>query len=380
MKVEQVIWSKENGWSSLSDDFPNEQAQLIFIFANRFVMGYKDLFDFLSKRYPSAYKIGCSTSGEICDTHVLDESLVATAVYFDKTFIKMASVDLAGGKDSFTAGKELAQALIPNELQHVFVLSDGLKVNGSRLVEGLSRHLDKNVGITGGLAGDADRFEETLICSGDIPKKELISVVGFYGSHLKISFGSMGGFSPFGPERKITRADGNILYELDGRSALDLYKEYLGEELSRDLATNLFLFPLSFRTDGSESPVVRTILSINEQENSMTFAGDMFEGGYARLMKTNINKLVDGALQAAQTSFDNMAEQTPDLAILISCMGRKIIMKQRIEEETEVIRDIFGEKTVLAGFYSYGEIAHFSPLEPCNLHNQTMTITAFRED
>ena len=167
--------------------------------------------------------------------------------------------------------------------------------------------------------------------------------------------------------------------ELDKASALSLYKEYLGEEKSSDLATHQFYFPLSYRTKEMKTPIVRTILNINEENNTMTFAGDIPQGSFVRLMKSTTDRLVDGAIDAGQTTLDFMKGDIPTLAILISCVGRKIIMSQRVEEEIEAVDDMFAEDTIVAGFYSYGEIAPFSSFEPCQLHNQTMTITAFTE-
>jgi hypothetical protein len=195
---------------------------------------------------------------------------------------------------------------------------------------------------------------------------------------LRVGYGSLGGWDPFGPERLITRSKGNVLYELDGHSALELYKKYLGEHAQGLPATGL-LFPLSLRVKAGETGVVRTILSVNEQEQSMTFAGDVPEGAYARLMKANFDRLIDGAIGAAKTSYQAIGSTSPDLAVLISCVGRKLILKQRIEEEVEGVRDILGERTVLTGFYSYGEISPFAPGAKCELHNQTMTITTFSE-
>jgi hypothetical protein len=231
--------------------------------------------------------------------------------------------------------------------------------------------------VTGGLAGDGARFGETLVFKGDVPEKGAIAVVGLYGSRLKVGFGSLGGWAPFGPERLVTRAKANILFELDGRPALGLYKQYLGEHANGLPATGL-LFPLSVRSEPGETPVVRTILAVDEQQQSMTFAGDVPEGAHARLAKANVDRLVDGAVDAARASRPASAV-APTLAILISCVGRKLVLKQRVEEEVEGVRAILGEQAVLTGFYSYGEIAPFSLGERSELHNQTMTITTFAE-
>ncbi len=380
MKVEQNHWTESDSWnSSFSEEF-KEKANLVFLFGGRQQIGRKDLMAEIKTAYPKALFIGCSTAGEICNTRVLDSSLVVTAIIFEKTQLKSSHIEISDSKESYKAGKELANQLDKKGLVQAFILSDGLKVNGSELVKGLLGPLPENVGLTGGLAGDGNLFEETIVCSGELLKSGNITLLGFYGDFLKVSYGSMGGFVPFGPERLVTKAKGNILYELDNQPIIELYKKYLGDEKGTNLAKNQFNFPLSFRTENMKTPVVRTILGIDESSGNMTFAGDISEGGYCRLMKTNFERLIDGAINAAETSLSTMKSNPPDLALLISCVGRKIILNQRVEEEVEAVREILGGSPVITGFYSYGEIAHFNPFERCELHNQTMTITTFRED
>jgi hypothetical protein len=335
-------------------------------------------FEDVRKAYPQAHLLGCSTAGEICGTRVLDDSLVVTAVHFERTQVKGTSTTIAGKEDSFAAGERLAATIEKDGLVHVLVLSDGLTINGSELVEGLLAGLPAGVTVTGGLSGDGERFRETLVVWDEAPRSNLIAVLGLYGNRLRIGYGSLGGWDSFGPERLITRSQGNVLYDLDGKSALALYKKYLGEHASGLPATGL-LFPLSIRTKGGDTGVVRTILSVNEQNQSMTFAGDMPEGAYARLMKANFDRLIDGAVDAARRSYEAIGSSPPELAILISCVGRKLVLKQRIEEEVEGVREILGGHAALAGFYSYGEISPFTPSAKCELHNQTMTITTFAE-
>jgi hypothetical protein len=281
-------------------------------------------------------------------------------------------------KDSFDAGQTLAQSLDPQGLVHVFVLSDGLNVNGSALVQGLRRGLPEGVAVTGGLAGDQDRFSETLVFLDSISQKNTIVAIGFYGDSLQVGYGSKGGWDSFGPDRLVTRSKANVLYELDGQPALELYKKYLGEQAQGLPATGL-LFPLSLALNGSDKRLVRTILSVNEENGSMTFAGDVPEGQYARLMKANFERLLDGAAGSARQS-QEIGASTPHLAMLISCVGRKLVLKQRVEEEVENVQDALGQDTALTGFYSYGEICPVGPTETqAELHNQTMTVTTFAE-
>jgi hypothetical protein len=388
MKTEQRIWTPRTGWMVASGAPLAQCAQLVLVFGGTSVLRDTGVVRQIRNFYPVAHILGCSTAGEIFGTEVSDDSLVATAIHFEHTEVRLAQVSLDVNLGSQQAGECLGRALphvvgaaaAGNEakLVHVLVLSDGLNVNGSDLVRGLSKYLPEGVAVTGGLAGDGARFAETLVFRNDIPEKGAISAVGLYGSRLRIGFGSLGGWDPFGPERLVTKATGNVLFELDGRPALALYKQYLGEHAQGLPAAGL-LFPLSVRTNPGATPLVRTILAIDEGQQSVTFAGDVPEGSRARLTKATVDRLVEGAAGAARAS-RRAGNIAPELALLISCVGRKLVLKQRVEEEVESVRDILGEQAVLAGFFSYGEIAPFSLGERSELHNQTMTITTFAED
>jgi len=378
MKIEQKRWTEAKGWEPESPSRLGESAQLVLLFGNTSILKQQRYFDEIKKAYPKAHLFGCSTAGEIYGAQVSDDSLVITAVSFEHTQLSGAKTKITDIEKSFEAGEKLAQSLDKEGLTHVLVLSDGLKINGSDLVRGLKEHLPENVAVTGGLSGDGGRFEETLVIWDGPPEKDTVAVLGLYGNRLKVGYGSLGGWDPFGPDRLITRSKGNVLYELDGKSALELYKKYLGEHAKGLPATGL-LFPLSLRTKEGETGVVRTILSVNEEDQSMTFAGDVPEGAYVRLMKANFDRLIDGAVGAAKTSYQAIGSSSPDLALLISCVGRKMVLKQRVEEEVEGVRDVMGYRTVLTGFYSYGEISPIKAGAECKLHNQTMTVTTLSE-
>lgn len=377
MDLEQSRWTPAGGWEPRPPGRLRD-SQLVLVFGGPEILKESALLEPVTAAYPDAYLLGCSTAGDIFGTQVSDDSLVVTALRLERTRVVGRSTRIDGPEDSLAAGERLARSLEGEGLVHVFVLSDGLHVNGSKLVEGLARNLPPDVTVTGGLSGDGPRFKETLVLGGGEPEPRNIAAVGFYGRGLRVGYASLGGWDPFGPERLITRSEGNVLYELDGRSALDLYKTYLGPH-ARELPASGLLFPLSLRTEEGGTPVVRTILSVDEEESSMTFAGDVPVGSYARFMKANFDRLIDGAVGAARTSYEAVGSTSPDLALLVSCVGRKLVLKQRVEEEVEGVREVLGDRTVLTGFYSYGEISPFTPDARCELHNQTMTITTLTE-
>ena len=378
MKIEQTLWTHKDGWYPKNPGNLVDSPQLVLVFDSSSNIKNKKLLNTVKKTYPDAQILGCSTAGEIINDKVIDNSLTTTAIHFENTDVKSVKIKIKDAGESYKAGKSLAKSLNQDDLAHVFVISEGININGSELVRGLTNSLPKHVTVTGGLSGDGEKFQKTHLLWNKTVYSNSIAAVGLYSKKLKVGYASLGGWDSFGPERLITKSEGNVLYELDGRSALQLYKKYLGEHAEGLPATGL-LFPLSIRETEDEKGVVRTILSVDEKNQSMTFAGDVPEGSYARLMKANFNRLIDGASGAAKTSFEAIGSNLPDLAILISCVGRKMVLKQRIDEEVEAVRDVLGNEAVFTGFYSYGEISPFTLNAKCELHNQTMTITTLSE-
>lgn len=382
MKIGQKLWIKEKGWAdTLPQTFLNS-PQLVLVFGARTLVEDEKYFEEIRSFYPSSHIIECSTAGEILDSRVRDDSIAVTAVLFEKTKLHFVEADIATTDESLMVGKKLADAIPKDKLVHAMVFSDGLRVNGTELVRGLNDSLPPNVSVTGGLVGDGSLFKKTVVGLDHVAQEGKVVLVGFYDRNmLKIGYGSLGGWDAFGIERLITKSKGNVLYELDGKPALELYKTYLGDKAKGLPGTGL-LFPLSLRVGhNNKNEVVRTILGVNESDQSMTFAGDMPEGAYVTLMKANFERLIDGAIGAGNMSVESLGGKNADLAILISCIGRKLVLKERIEEEIEAVRSAIGEKPAIIGFYSYGELCPTASTEKqCRLHNQTMTITTFRED
>lgn len=385
MNISQHVFTADSP-PQFGNPSPSSSSQLILVFGSTALLGDSANFLAIREAFPDAVIAGCSTAGEIEGTNVRDDTLVVTVVNFERTGLQLAKANIEEPSKSYATGQQLVENLTTQDLAHVLVFSDGIKVNGTELVRGMKDYLPAQVEVTGGLSADGANFQRTLVCANDVPTEGQVVAVGLYGHNIKIGYGSLGGWDPFGPEREITRSEGNVLFDLDRKPALELYKRYLGEHAAGLPATGL-LFPLSLRyPDSGDRPtvsgggVVRTILSIDETNNSMTFAGDMPTGGYVRLMKANFERLIDGASGAAKISAQALNSRSAQLALLVSCVGRKLVLKQRIEEEIEGVRDILGEDVVLSGFYSYGEISPHVAGAACELHNQTMTITTFLEE
>jgi hypothetical protein len=244
----------------------------------------------------------------------------------------------------------------------------------------MSDVLGSELPITGGLAGDGGAFQQTWVLDDAGAASDTIVALGLYGKSLSFCHGSFGGWSPFGPARKVTRCVGNVLYELDGEPALEVYKRYLGDH-AKGLPASGLLFPFAMLgKDHDEVGLIRTILGVDEKDGSLTLAGEIDPDGYLKLMHASTDALVDGAEAAAEAAKKMLAGAGNGLVLLVSCVGRKLVMGGRVDEEVEAVAGVFGQGAVLTGFYSYGEISPFSPSVACKLHNQTMTVTYLGED
>lgn len=363
MKMVQRTWNRGTGWSGpLVPD--GEGPVVVLAFGGRIEAA---VLAEVTAALPDAVCIGCSTSGEIAHEVISDDEVSLVLLTFRETRARVAVAPV-----SMEVGEVLGRDLAAPDLAHVFVLSDGLSINGSELVEGFRRELSPQVVVTGGLAGDGDRFGSTWVWAGGELLTGHVVALGLYGEALVVGHGTGRGWDSFGVERTVTRSEGNVLYELDGRPALELYKSYLGS-LSDQLPAMGLLFPLAL-LDRHGEDLVRTILAVDEADQSLTFAGDVPEGARVRLMRTSLDRLVDGAADAAAAS----VPAEPVLALVVSCVGRRLVLGDRAEEEIEVVAETLAPGSGLLGFYSYGELSPTAD-GTTDLHNQTMTLTLWRE-
>jgi hypothetical protein len=353
------------------------KSQLVLGFGGKDIISSQPIFEELKSTFPEADIVLCSTAGEIINNRVNDNSISIAAIELEKTSIQPVTVNIRDYDSSYEAGKALIRLINFTNLSYILIISDGSNVNGSELVRGINEVVNNRVPVTGGLAGDGTNFQSTVVGLNEKPSSGNIVAIPFYGQHFVVSHASMGGWEIFGPERTVTKSVANQLFEIEGQKALDLYKTYLGP-YADELPGSALLFPLGVKINEEDEPIVRTILSIDQETGSMVFAGDVPNGSKVRFMKANFDKLVDAATHAAGQAFRKLPS-APQLALLISCVGRKVILGKRTEEEVEAVADTFGNQTLLTGFYSYGEISPFNDQAKCELHNQTMTITTFDE-
>lgn len=381
MELHTFQYLKNQGWTKPFPKIDSKNTLAIIFASPEYKNNISPLQEF-AEFYKDSHIIGCSSSGEIYKDTVHDQSLSVALIRFDSTALRSFKIENKDIKDSLTSGKKIADSLNHDKLRSVFVLSEGLNVNGSELAKGLNNLKTNDIIITGGLGGDGHDFKQTwTIYKGQICYDTIVAV-GFYGNKVNINYASRGGWDMFGPERRITHAVDNKLYEIDSQPALALYKQYLGDR-AKELPSSGLLFPLGIRKDqNDQTQLVRTILSVDEKEQSLTFAGDMPKGYLAQFMRANFDRLITSAGESGEDikKSHNLKTKSGDiLCLAISCVGRRLLLGERSEEEIEAVLKNLPQGSQMIGFYSYGELSPHSSKE-CSLHNQTMTLTTLNED
>jgi len=380
MKIAQALLKKLPADLAQLEALSALEPNLVLVFGSISLLEDSRLSAALSASFPAAHRIGCSTAGEIAGREVMDDTVVVTAMHFESARVSSASTELADMADSTAAGERLGAMLAAPGLKAVVVFGQGVGINGSALVAGLTSRLGPDVALSGGLAGDGGAFLRTLTLDDQGTSDRRIVALGLAGDSIQVAHGCFGGWQAFGPTRKVTRSTNNVLFELDGEPALEVYKRYLGE-YARDLPASGLLFPFEMlQQEAQPTGIFRTILGIDDKDGSLTLAGDIDPKGYLRLMYASTNKLVDGAENAAFQIIEKLL-RAPEvsLSLLVSCVGRKLVMGGRVDEEIEAVAEVVGHQSVITGFYSYGEISMLMPGVGCALHNQTMTITHISE-
>lgn len=374
MKIEQRILSRETGWRTCASTSAGGMPQLAFAFGPRAMIEDPDLMMRLRDTYPRTPIVWASGAGEFADSEISDDQLILTGITFEHATVQCIARIVADRSESHRVGCDVVRELLAPDLVHIFVLCDGLLVNGSHLVDGMRETLPAHVSVTGGLAGDGMDFYRSIVgLNADIGIRRVVAI-GFYGSRLQVGHGCCSGWSPYGDECVVTRSEDNLLFELDGKPALERYCEQHGADATADPLATMH-FPVHMM-DAEAAAVVRASHMIDRETGVIEFAGEMPTGARVRFLQASPDDLISGAVAAAEQT---LALGTPELVLCIDCIGRRVVLGANAAREVSRVRGTYPSSSVFTGFYSYGEIAPSDGEAGCQFHNQTMTITTLRE-
>jgi len=379
MRTEQFRWSQLAGWEPQAPPgLLGVSAQLALVFVGPGLIGDRSWYHEVRQAYPGAHIFGCSTSGQIYGGAVREDSVVVTAIAFEHTRVEVAHSHIPDSAGGYEVGHELASMLDAGGLRHAFLICDATNTNANDSVSGVVSALPPGTHLFGGCPSNGHDMGNTYVVCDCLPEPKMAAVVGFYGDRLKVGVGSSAGWDQLGLERLITKSKQNVLYEFDGRPALPLYKKYLGS-VAAGLPESGMLFPVRLRFGDCSDGVLRGVLAVNEQEQSITFLGNVPEGAHARIMFGSAEHLIDGSITAAQQTLEAIGALEPELLIVVSCVARQLVLKERTAEELECFEEVFGNRPTLAGFYALGEIAPIERGGRADFHNETLTAVALAE-
>ncbi len=369
-------WSPEDGWVALNGSML-PRAQLVLVFGSVSVLASEDALATLRQLHTDAVVVSATAAGAIAEDLVVDRSASALALHFDASTVHATSTAVLPDDAADVVVARLMHDLPREALAHVLIFADGASINGTYLATSLAAALPPHVSISGGMAGGDARMRSAMVGIGTCVHAHQVVLVGLYGSRLRVGYGSVGGWEPFGPWRRVTASRGHVVHTLDGEPALALYKRYLGAA-AEQLPASALHFPLAICRSAEYPPVVRSVMAVDDETGALSFGGDIAEGTIVRLMRATQDRLIDGAEQAAKEAQSRLGAQA-SAAILVSCVGRRRVLRQRVEDEIDGVRAILGPTPAIAGFYSHGEITSTATPERCELHNQTMTVTVLAE-
>lgn len=320
--------------------------------------------------------VGCTSAGEIsCEGYGYNSAVLGGFVS-DQVDVHVAFVDEIA-RDSERAGEILAASL-PGGVHFVQLFSDALKGNGCALLRGMTRVLGDATVIGGGAAADNMRFCHTLQFFGPSIHTGAAVAMGFSG-RFRLGMGVRSGWSPIGIAKRVTRAAGNVVYELNHQPALEVYRRFLGKHVDKLPAVGAeYALGLvdNYGTMGLDDYcLMRASLAVNHQDGSILYGGEVPQGAMVRFTCCDSNSLLEAAGGAGRAAVAELSGSTPVMAFFYSCLARKVMLGRRTPEETEMVRQILGRSIPILGFYTFGEYGRIAIGKPSVLHNETAAVT-----
>jgi len=336
--------------------------------------------------------VGGTTAGEISSAEFSTRSVVVMALSSDTlSFTTGIGKDMS--RDEAACGVALVEDIRRqtslDDALSLLVLPNGMGGDGVKVIEGLHSALGPNIEIVGGYLGDDERFESTFQYHDGKVYKDAIPGLLFSGQGFRTGVGVRSGFASIGNRFYCTQAKGNVVGQFDEERALDVYKEFLGEELSKKLPGVCLEYPFGLIDEkvsirGKEYFQLRCGLSVDHERGTISLAASIPEGSPITLTTASRGDIINGARLAAEQAQESLAGAKPQAVLMFSCVGRKLVLGRRTQEEVSAVRSVLGEDVPLLGFYTYGEIGPIDKMQgelaATRFHNETVVVWALGSD
>ncbi len=327
---------------------------------------------------PDSTIIGCSTAGEITTEGPSNrDSIAVMALYSDNLkFYSAIGSNITDGARK--AGESVAKSIVDQISGNpdVFMMfPDAFTGNGAEIVRGIASVLGDNFPIVGGTAGDGLVFEKTYqYLNGKVYTGSVVALA--ISGPIKAGIGVRHGWIPIGTPRKVTRAEGSIIHELDGKPAINIYKDYFGKEAvdieKEKLARLAIMYPLGIKNPSNNEMLIRDPLTV-DPSGSITCVAEVPEGVDIQIMIGSFDEAINAAGEAAVGAMTQIRGSIPRAVILFSCIARRKLFGERSSEEIKKIQSVISPDVPMIGFYTYGEQCR------SEFHNETVVILILAE-
>ena len=326
------------------------------------------------------HAMGCTTAGEICDCGTKEKTFTILLMDMPKESFKVMYEPGFGNDYSEPASKLGNRAREAFKNPAILVYSGGIGVDGESIVRGIKEAFDREIPIYGGLG--ADHFHYNKVCT--YTHKGVfdngLSALVIDTDKIKVGGKTFSGWDDLGKTHLVTKAEGNILLEVDGKPALDLFNnyfkgvEYRQKEGSERLFTIPGIYSLKVKRDNGVE-FMRSTLIYDFERKALILAGGIKKNDKFKFCPTPSFSVVELTIdEYRKMAVDN---EKVDALIMNSCAGRQFAFGPMFDDEVEGIYDIW--KVPMVGYMAYGEIGNTGEDQICEFHNVTCSLVSLTE-
>ena len=326
----------------------------------------------IAEVFPEIELIGGTTDGEMSSVLGFEQDSLTLMVFCSDNITISAGIGHGVSKDAIAASQSaVQQAGIAHkeEIQFCISLPESLTTSGVVILDSLKQALGKQVPIFGGLTADQWRsqqtyqFFQTEVCSDSVP-------ILLFSGPILFSHGVASGWQPIGKPGRVTKAENNVVYEIDDQPALAFYHRYLGALPPSSE------YPLALFDAESDSHYMRAPSGIYDPTiGSITFFGDVPPQSVVQIAETTHNEILSASKLSTLQALENYPGQAPAAALFFSCASRRQILGSLTREEYEQAQHCLSESLrqplPSCGFYTNGEIAPLQQKGATYFHNET---------
>ncbi|MCG8376873.1 MAG: FIST C-terminal domain-containing protein [Chlorobiales bacterium] len=371
---------------SLAFEKTEGKADVLIVFgAMRF--DHKDLLAGITAVAGDVPMVGGTTAGEISPEGFSEGSVVVMAIRSSGLAFH-TGIGRRMSRDEDACARALIADILSRatteDFSSLLVFPNGMGGDGLNVLKGLQGVLGRDFEIAGGYLGDDMRFKHTFqYYNGKVYRDAIVGFLVSFKEGYRTGIGVRSGFESIGNSFYCTSSEGNVVREFDNVSALELYKEFLGDERSGRLPGICMEYPFGLIDEdaghsGKRHFQLRCGLNVDKKNGTITLAASIPEGSAVTLTSGSRGDIINGAREAAEQAMQCLRCARPELIVMFSCVGRKLVLGRRTPEEVDVVRKCIGYDVPIIGFYTYGEIGPIDrsveKLAEAKFHNETVVL------